>query len=150
MTPETQTRLVIELKADEGEILRVYKDHLGNLTWGVGHLVEEGDVIVPEQSMISLGLDVEQTVEDCRAVYDDFDAMADELQLIVANMMFNLGRTRYLRFTNHIAAVRERDHIRAADEMEFEKPPGGKNSDWYLQVGKRAKRLVRRMRELAL
>ena len=36
-------RLYEEIKADEGEVLEVYKDHLGYPTIGIGHLVTAED-----------------------------------------------------------------------------------------------------------
>ena len=36
-------KLYEEIKADEGEVLEVYEDHLGYPTIGVGHLVTEKD-----------------------------------------------------------------------------------------------------------
>ena len=36
-------RLYEEIKADEGEVLEVYEDHLGYPTIGIGHLVTTED-----------------------------------------------------------------------------------------------------------
>ena len=36
-------KLYEEIKADEGEVLEVYKDHLGYDTIGIGHLVTAED-----------------------------------------------------------------------------------------------------------
>ena len=33
-----------EIAADEGCVMKIYKDHLGYLTFGIGHLVKKTDV----------------------------------------------------------------------------------------------------------
>jgi lysozyme len=89
----------------------------------------------------AFNLDILVTIEDCRRLYSDWDTFGDELQHIIANMMFNLGYPRLERFRNMREAVNEKDYEKAADEMI--------DSKWYTQVPNRAERLVKRMRELA-
>ena len=67
--------------------------------------------------------------------------MPEEAQLIIANMMFNLGRPRLSKFKGMKAGVDAKDWNKAADEMV--------DSAWYRQVPNRAGRLVERMRALA-
>ena len=55
-------------------------------------------------------------------------------------MMFNLGRPRLSKFRGMKAGVDAKDWNRAAEEMV--------DSRWYAQVGRRAQRLVERMREI--
>ena len=74
-------------------------------------------------------------------LYPDFDDLPEEVQLIVANMMFNMGRPRLSKFKGMKRGVDNRDWNDAADEMV--------DSGWYRQVTKRAQRLVDRMRALA-
>ena len=63
------------------------------------------------------------------------------MQLIIANMMFNMGYPRLSKFKGMKAGVDARDWQQAADEMV--------DSKWYTQVPNRARRLVDRMRALA-
>ena len=65
----------------------------------------------------------------------------EEAQRIIANMIFNLGRTRFLGFKKFIDAVKDCNWSEAADEMVA--------SNWYGQVKGRSKRLEKRMRSLA-
>ena len=74
-------------------------------------------------------------------LYPDFDDLPEECQLIIANMMFNLGYPRLSKFKGMKAGVDARDWQRAADEMV--------DSRWHDQVPNRAKRLVKRMRALS-
>ena len=73
-------------------------------------------------------------------LYDDYDELPEEVQLIVANMMFNMGRTRLSKFKGMKRGVDSRDWNAAADEMV--------DSKWYRQVTNRADRLVQRMRRI--
>ena len=86
-------------------------------------------------------LDIAVTIEDCRSLYDDFDELPEEAQLIIANMMFNMGRPRLSKFVGMKREVDARRFDAAADEMV--------DSRWHDQVPNRAKRLVKRMRNLA-
>lgn len=145
-----------QLIADEGMRLRVYVDSLGYLTFGVGHLVTKQDPEFkffqqrkPDQIIpVSLGrvedvlkADIEICLRDCRKLFPGFDKFLEEIQQIVANMMFNLGLPRLSKFKNFIKAVCDQNYRRAEIEM--------KNSAWFEQVGDRAKRLVLRMEKLA-
>ena len=138
-----------ELAEDEGCKFEIYLDHLGLPTFGIGHLVVEGDpehgqpVGTPvdnERVRQVFALDIASTLDECHVLYPDFDDLPEEAQLIIANMMFNMGRPRLSAFKGMKAGVDARDWNRAADEMV--------DSRWYDQVTNRAKRLVARMRAL--
>ena len=138
-----------ELAEDEGCKFEIYLDHLGLTTFGIGHLVVEGDpehgqpVGTPvdnERVRQVFALDIASTLDECHVLYPDFDDLPEEAQLIIANMMFNMGRPRLSAFKGMKAGVDARDWNRAADEMV--------DSRWYDQVTNRAKRLVARMRAL--
>ena len=92
-----------ELEVDEGVKYEIYNDHLGFPTFGIGHLVRDDDpedgepVGTPVSSnrvIEAFNEDVETVLSDCAILYDDFDDLPEEAQLIIANMMFNLGRPR--------------------------------------------------------
>ena len=131
-------RLKEEIKADEGVKLAdngnhlIYLDHLGYPTVGVGHLIKETD---PEY-----GLEVGTQIDECLLLYDDFYVLPEEAQLIIANMMFNLGRPRLSRFHKMKKAVDNRDWQEASNQM--------KDSKWYRQVTNRADRLCERMAKI--
>lgn len=143
-------RLREELAEDEGCKLEVYLDHLGLPTFGIGHLVREDDPehgepvgtpVSDERVRQVFALDIAVTLEDCKRLYDDFDDLPEEAQLVIANMCFNLGYPRLSKFKGMKAGVDARDWHRAADEMV--------DSRWHDQVPNRAKRLVKRMRALS-
>lgn len=139
-----------ELKVDEGVKYEIYLDHLGLPTFGIGHLVldsdpeygeEVGTPVSEDRVIEAFNQDVETVLSDCNTLYDDFSDLPEEAQLIIANMMFNLGRPRLSKFKGMKAGVDARDWKKAADEMV--------DSAWYRQVPNRAGRLVTRMKALA-
>jgi GH24 family phage-related lysozyme (muramidase) len=139
-----------EIKEDEGVVYEIYLDQFGFPTFGVGHLIRESDpehgldvgTPVPEARVNQcLDEDLESTVRDCHVLFPDFDNLTEEAQLVIANMMFNLGRTRLSKFRKFIGAVRESDWNEAGNQMV--------DSLWYTQVTNRAARLVQRIRNLA-
>lgn len=138
-----------ELEVDEGRIEKIYKDHLGYLTFGIGHLIlisdpENGSPVdtpvSAERVNEAFEKDVQVVLKDCEILYPDFYEKPEEVQLIVANMMFNMGRSRLTKFRNMKKAVDKKNYMLAADEMI--------DSNWYKQVTNRADRLVQRMRSI--
>ena len=139
-----------ELEVDEGVKYEIYNDHLGYPTFGIGHLVRDSDPeagaalgtpVTEDRVIEAFNQDVETVLNDCTILYGDFNELPEEAQLIIANMMFNLGRPRLTKFKAMKAGVDDRDWKKAADEMV--------DSAWYRQVPNRAGRLVTRMKALA-
>ena len=138
-----------ELKIDEGVKYEVYLDHLGLPTCGIGHLIKDTDpehglpvgAEIPEERVNDLfEEDLQITVDECKLIYNDFDDLPEEVQHIIANMMFNMGRPRLSRFHKMKQAVDNRDWQEASVQM--------KDSRWYKQVTNRAERLCERMRNV--
>ena len=142
-------KLKEQLKIDEGVVYEIYNDHLGYPTFGIGHLVLEGEPeyglsvgtpITEERVDECFERDVEYVLDDCRILHEDFDNYPEEVKQIIANMMFNMGRTRLTNFKKHNAALKEGDWKTAAVE--------GRDSRWYRQVTNRAERLMKRLEEV--
>ena len=138
-----------ELAEDEGCKYEIYLDHLGLPTVGIGHLITEDDPeaqlgvgtpVSEERVNMLFRRDIAVTVDDCHRLYDDFKDLPEEAQLIIANMMFNLGYPRLSKFVGMKSCVDKRDFNGAAEEMI--------DSKWFDQVPNRAKRLVARMRSI--
>ena len=138
-----------QLEIDEGVKYEIYKDHLGYPTFGIGHLVTDtdpefghdvGTPISEQRVEEAFERDVKIVINECDELYPDFDNLPEEVQQIIANMMFNLGRPRLTKFKGMKRGVDEKNWNAAADEMV--------DSRWYRQVGKRAERLVERMRNV--
>jgi len=136
-----------ELELDEGVKHEIYNDHLGYATFGIGHLVidsdpehgqEIGTTISKDRVIEAFNNDVQTVLADCERLYNDFNVLPEECQMIIANMMFNMGRPRLSKFKGMKAGVDSQDWNKAADEMI--------DSAWYRQVPQRAGRLVKRMK----
>tara|TARA_Y100000004_G_C8728711_1_gene333335 strand:- start:104 stop:547 length:444 start_codon:yes stop_codon:yes gene_type:complete len=138
-----------ELTDDEGCKYEIYLDHLGYPTFGIGHLVrdddpehgeEVGTSVSKDRVIEAFESDIETVLSDCNKLYPDFEDLPEEAQLIIANMMFNLGYPRLSAFKGMKRGVDSRNWDAAADEMV--------DSRWYKQVTNRANRLVERMRSI--
>ena len=142
-------KLQEELEIDEGCKYEIYLDHLGYLTFGIGHLVTKDDPEYDWEVGTSIDTvrvhetfesDIEIVLSDCTKLYSDFEDLPEEAQRVIANMMFNMGYTRLSKFKGMKRGVDARDWNVAADEMV--------DSRWYHQVTSRARRLVERMRNI--
>ena len=140
-----------EIAYDEGSVNEIYLDHLGLPTFGIGHLVIDSDPehgqpvgtpVSEDRCNEAFDNDVQTVISDCNILYPDFDELPEEVQRIIANMMFNMGRPRLSKFKGMKRGVDARDWNSAADEMV--------DSNWYRQVTKRADRLVARMRAIEI
>ena len=136
-----------QLEIDEGVKYVIYLDHLGLPTFGIGHLVTKtdpesgqavGTPISKERVAECFDMDVQSVINDCNKLYKDFEDLPEEVQQIIANMMFNMGYTRLSKFKGMKRGVDSKDWNQAAAEMV--------DSRWYRQVTNRANRLVERMR----
>ena len=87
--------------------------------------------------------DLDISIVECKVLFggDTWDEFPDEVQEVCVNMMFNLGRPRYSRFSKHLAALKEHDWATAGAEA--------RDSRWHTQVGDRAERLCQRLEALA-
>lgn len=137
-----------QLKIDEGVKYEVYLDHLGLPTFGVGHLVtaddpehgaEVGTKVSEERVWSAFEQDLETSILECCTLYgeEEFNSLPGEVQEILVNMMFNMGRPRLSGFKKFNAAIEAGDWATAAVE--------GRDSRWYNQVTNRAERLMSRL-----
>ena len=139
-----------QIKADEGVVYAIYKDHLGFATFGVGHLIKRTDpeyqmgddtAVSKERVDTCLADDLETAAKECTILYPWFMSAPQEVKEILINMMFNMGRPRLSKFKNFNKELEHQDWRQAAVE--------GRDSLWYRQVTKRAERLMTRMENVA-
>lgn len=129
--------LADELKRDEGFRECVYKCSAGKLTIGYGHNIEDN----PMPELIAEKLlhhDIAGALAACER-FDWFFELDGVRQRVIVNMVFNLGYNGVSKFKKMIAAIEDREYVLAAFEM--------RNSRWYRQVGARAERLCKLMRD---
>ena len=131
-----------QLKIDEGVKYEIYRDHLGYLTFGIGHLITEKDPEYgqPVKTEVSadrvnevFNADVQKYINETKKVFSDLESKPEAIQLVLVNMCFNLGAPRLSNFKKFIAAINDQQWSEAAVEMM--------DSRWAKQVGPRAERL---------
>ena len=69
-----------------------------------------------------------------------WETFPGEVQEVLVNMLFNLGRPRLTKFKNFNKQILAHEWAAAA--------PEGRDSIWYRQVGNRAERLMDRLEAL--
>tara|TARA_E500000318_G_C3551432_1_gene209102 strand:+ start:177 stop:632 length:456 start_codon:yes stop_codon:yes gene_type:complete len=136
-----------EVEADEGCKYETYHCSEGHLTGGIGHLITEwdediyagpiGTSISEEQVQEWFEKDVNTAIGDCQDIFDNFDELDDEIQHVLINMSFQLGKPRLSKFKRMIAAVHDEDYREMALQME--------DSRWFKQTQNRAQRLIDRV-----
>jgi len=137
-----------QLKLDEGVEYEIYKDHLGYPTFGVGHLITKDDneydepmgaIVSEERVRECFERDLDTSISECEVLYGEreFKNLPDEVQQVLVNMMFNMGRPRLSGFKKFNAAIKDHDWTTAAVE--------GRDSRWHKQVTNRAERLMVRL-----
>ena len=139
-----------ELMRDEGYELQIYMCPAGYPTVGCGHKLvpndEEygkpiGTPVSDERCQLLLDWDAKIAINDCQDIYSNFHRLPQAVQHILANMAFNIGRSRLKLFVRMNGYIEEELFDLAADEMV--------NSRWFHQVGDRSIRLVQQMRSAA-
>ena len=147
---EFRQRLAKEITSDEGCVLKVYEDHLGYKTVGIGHLVRPedieyhlnvGDPITQTRADELFFKDINIVLKECEDnFHNNWRDWPEEVKLIIANMAFNLGLPRLTKFKKMFAALNKGDYQTASKE--------GLDSKWAKQVYNRAKRLMNRLRDI--
>ena len=108
-----------EIIKHEGKINKVYKDHLGNATFGVGHLVlptdtlEEGVEYNDATIMEYFERDFDQAIHDARSFVEEesIDPIAFGC---VINMAFNLGLPRLSKFKKFKECLDRQNYVSAS------------------------------------
>lgn len=140
-----------QLEIDEGVVYEIYLDHLGYPTFGIGHLITKDDEeyglpvgtpVSEERVHEAFDKDLQVATSECQKLYGNkFLLWPGEVQEILINMMFNMGRPRLNKFVNFKAALERKDWKQAAIE--------GRDSLWWKdQVRTRAERLMVRLEKV--
>lgn len=128
------------IKQHEGYRGRIYIDSVGVPTGGYGHAFLTGSPLSQPIWELIFEEDFQRTVNDYDYLVEEYNLDLNPVRRgVLIDMLFNLGLSKLLRFKKFIRAMQLKDWERAADEMI--------NSRWYNQVGTRAVKLVKMMRE---
>ena len=114
----------------EGLKLKPYKDSEGILTIGVGRNLEDNG-ISKDEALYMLNNNIKTAISDLKSIFDDFELYPKKVQLVLIDMMFNLGKPRFSGFVNMIAAVKEQNWKNMIKEM--------KDSGWCRELTERCK-----------
>lgn len=131
-------QLVQDLIRDEGLVLKPYRCTAGKLTIGVGRNLEDVG-LSRDEAIYLLGNDIETAIKDLDAALPQWRLFSEARQRALVNMVLNLGRTRFMGFRNMIDALKRADFDEAARQALASK--------WASQVGARAQRIAKMIRE---
>lgn len=105
-----------------------YRCSAGKLTIGIGRNIEERGISEAEAEFM-LENDINDSVNDCKRMFLNFDLLDDVRQEVLINMMLNMGYNTFSQFKRFIAAIKAGNFNEAAKQME--------DSAWYRQVGQK-------------
>lgn len=136
MTTEDRRKLRAALMHSEGLRLKPYRDTVGVLTIGYGRNLDHVGISEDEAALM-LENDITAALEGLDLFLPWWRRLDGVRQRVLADMAFNLGVTKLLKFRNTLAAVQRGDYRAAARGM--------RNSLWARQVKGRAVRLATMM-----
>lgn len=145
------TTLMAWITRWEGRRNKTYIDSMGHPTVGIGFNL---DAAGAQAAIEALGLDysqvrdgtqiltdaqvdtlfqqsVNKAIAGARTVITSFDTIPGDKQIVIVDMIFNLGVAGFSAFHHTIQAINSQDWAGAAKQMQ--------QSLWYTQVGQRAK-----------
>lgn len=131
-----KTRLIAQLKQDEGIRLKPYRDTQGKLSIGIGRNLDDVGITLAE-SLLLLEHDIDKALFLTKKLISNFSQLDNLRQEVLVNMMFNMGYGTFCTFQHFLAAVQQNNFKLASKEMLA--------SLWANQVGKRAQRLANAM-----
>lgn len=137
--------------AHEGCEYIAYTDSEGHRTIGIGfNLEKEGAdtriralglnhaevlsgscTITDAHASALFTIDLDDAIQNARGIVKNFGTHPDDVQMVIVDMIFNLGAAGFQKFIKLIAALEVKDYCTAANEMQ--------TSKWAQQVPNRAK-----------
>ncbi|AWV97515.1 glycoside hydrolase family protein [Arcticibacterium luteifluviistationis] len=135
--------------SNEGLRQRAYNDSLGIPTIGVGFNLNRHDAnwrlselglnyehvyygrqeLTIDQINHLLDSDLDNSISSVQKLFPNFNQFSSKRQIVLVDLVFNLGINRLSTFVKMIAAINEGNWQTAAKELE--------NSNYYTQVGRR-------------
>jgi lysozyme len=121
----------------EGKRSTPYKDSLGKLTVGVGHLMNATDKVRPyseAEIQKMFAADLEDAKNITTSMFPNFRTLPKEAKLILVSLSFNLGKSGLGKFKRFVTSVNSNDFKEASNHL--------RDPLWFRQTGKRAKHHV--------
>ena len=108
---------------------------------GIGDELEDWANFTLDDEQVDklLDVDIEDAYEDASSIFgDDLLSQIDEVRYaVIISMAFQLGGGGLRKFKGFIAAVKDGDYDRAADEMLYANVAAKTQSAWYKQTPER-------------
>ena len=117
----------------EGKKLWPYKCTAGKLTIGIGHNLDAKGISNAVADLM-YEEDIMEVINDLHKIFENFNDLPEQIQLVLANMRFQLGDSGFRKFNKLIKSVERKDWKRMKINMA--------NSLWYKQTNNRAKELI--------
>ncbi len=124
------------VKRNEGLRTKPYKCSAGKNTIGYGRNLDDKGINEYEAELM-FGRDINEAIDDVRSVIENYETLSINRQIVLIDMVFNLGIIRFSKFKNMIREIHGENWNAAGYEI--------KNSDYYKQVPNRAKRNIELM-----
>ena len=121
----------------EGYEKKPYKDSVGKWTIGVGRNLDDRGLSDDEIDYL-LSNDIKLALKEAEKL-PYFGRLDPVRQLVVCDLVFNMGLPTFKKFVKTNLALDRGDYAEAARELT--------DSKWYVQTGRRARKLVEMMRE---
>lgn len=148
------------IQRHEGLRLKVYKDSVGIATIGYGFNLEaagaralcaefnldydcllSGECQLAEfQAVLVFEAQLEEVYAQAVKFFPNYHQMPQNAQAVIADLIFNLGETRFSKFVSTIGELKAGNWKQAADDLT--------NSLWFKQVGHRGTEDVALLRAL--
>lgn len=75
--------------------------------------------------------DIQSAIDDAKTAAPNFDALPDEVQMVLVDLSFNMGLPTLLKFKRFLAAIASERFVEAESALHLSK--------WYIETGVRAK-----------
>ena len=134
-----------QLTINEGRKNVSYKDSLGLLTGGIGHLLRApaetgkyplGTPISDQQIEMWYQADASAAIRDAASLVgsEQWDKLSDIRKRAISDLCYNMGKAKVAKFVNFLAAFKASDWAKAGAQL--------KDSLWFRQVGNRGPRII--------
>jgi GH24 family phage-related lysozyme (muramidase) len=140
------------LQFEEGKKLKAYVCSEGYLTVGIGHnldsdkalsildrVLSKGDVITEDECKKLFQQDIIRVKANIAQHLPYFPTLATKYQLLLINMVFQLGISGTLAFKNTLQAVKE--------DRPLQVEQGIQRSKWFRQTPNRCARLIKLVKD---
>jgi lysozyme len=130
-------KLMAQLTLHEDLRLKPYRCSKGKLTIGIGRNLDDRGISKAEAEFMARN-DINEAIRQLKTL-KFWPDLTENRQMVLIDMVFNLGWPRFLGFKKTIALIADKKYNAASAEML--------NSKWHSDVGQRAETLAQMMRQ---